>query len=185
MGSYPWICLNRSLAHQEAGRGEFYHREPSPWLCIPVVLLTWVSPEHLLHCRRIPAPLWMEEQTGGFRSGTVLAVHVGLGDGVGSQARPPRGVCARRRSSSAVWKRRWMVTGGSSHRGASRAPWEAALRGWRSCCSVGSPRGCGRGSGVAPLSRCLFLCGSGSAAPAGSVLPRPCPSLGGPAASEK
>lgn len=121
----------------------------------------------------------------GFRSGTVLAVHVGLGDGVGSQARPPRGVCARRRSSSAVWKRRRMVTGGSSHRGASRAPWEAALRGWRSCCSVGSPRGCGRGSGVAPLSRCLFLPGSGSAAPAGSVLPRPCPSLGGPAASEK
>ena len=46
--------------------------------------------------------------------------------------------------------------------------------GSRSCCSIGSTRGCGRSSGDDLLSRCLFLSGSGSTVPHRQ---RPPPSL--------
>lgn len=94
----------------------------------------------------------------GFRSG------LGCSHGTGWRCHKPgapRDAGAQRSSSSSsssVWNH-WVGMGGCSLLTASRAPWEAALPAWQSWCCVGSPRGC------SPC-HCLFVPGSGSAAPA-------------------
>lgn len=109
----------------------------------------------------VQAPPWMEEQVRG--SGVVWAVPMGQGGSVGSQAGSPAGCGRSAEQQQQLCGNHWVGMGGCSLLTASRAPREAALPAWQSCCSMGSPRGC------SPC-RCLFV---------------PCPSLGGHAASKK